>query len=379
VPENHTVSARRIAFHAFLAFALIALPRSARSAIIFEAFPDPILDYDPSVRSASMAGASGAVYWGDAPNYWANPALLGYAQGIRYEDGLESLPTASVGDGFQTMLIESRATARREVLGYGGLGFAFAGRPFDGPGGIRFESKVTTTAPWSPTTTDEFFDEMWSWSVGISASGLARSYAALTHQNAPRFTQYLDLALGYAHKATGSTGKGVSSDWGLLTRCGVPIRLGSTTLAVEGAYGYSVLSSPGVAPYRYRHHRNAVSVRAALTATPGPMARTPDWIRSGFQPLISVGATLDNEHVVGPYSATQEMSGAELSLLNVVFLRAGQDRHDRTSTGWGLSLPIGSFAGVRYDHSHLDDFFGSTRRSWSVWVDPLALRRGSQP
>src|SRR5438445_9022278 len=40
--------------------------------------------FDPSVISAGMGGASAAVAWSAEPNYWANPALLGYYQGIRW-------------------------------------------------------------------------------------------------------------------------------------------------------------------------------------------------------------------------------------------------------------------------------------------------------
>ena len=41
------------------------------------------MDIDLSIRSAAMGGASNAMSWGDL-NYWGNPALLGYAQGVRY-------------------------------------------------------------------------------------------------------------------------------------------------------------------------------------------------------------------------------------------------------------------------------------------------------
>ena len=377
------VAAKRVPILVLLA-ALIGLPRSAGAALIFEAIPSPILDYDPSVRSVSMGGASGAVLWGDAPNYWANPALLGYAEGIRYEDELQHLPTLDIGIGGETLIMDSRAMARREVIGYGGLGIALAGRPFDGPGGIRFVTKVTDMIPGSPTSTDEFSDDVWSWSAGISASRLVQSFAALSRRKPPGFTRHVDLAAGYTHKSTGTTGQAVSHDWGLLARGGAPLQLRAATLRFEGAYGYSVLNAPGSSFLAtYRRHRNDLAARAAIEA-PKPLTRLPGWLREGFQPLLSIGGAWQAEHLFYAFSVdtffsstdqTSRAWGGELTLMNVVSLRMGRDRSHQTSTGWGLSLPIGRFASFRYDRSRLDNDFAPVLRSWSVWVDPVAMIR----
>jgi hypothetical protein len=60
----------------------------------------------------------------------------------------------------------------------------------------------------------------------------------------------------------------------------------------------------------------------------------------------------------------------------VLFLRIGHDRFKRTTRGYGVGLPIGSIAGVRYDDAGIDDdVFDARYRAWSVWIDPLDLRR----
>ena len=53
------------------------------------------MDIDLSIRSAGMAGASNAVFWGGSLNHWANPAVLGYTRGIRYEYGQAPFDTSS--------------------------------------------------------------------------------------------------------------------------------------------------------------------------------------------------------------------------------------------------------------------------------------------
>src|SRR6266487_2384294 len=158
----------------------ILLPRGGFTAQIFEGLPDPLLQYDPSVRSTAMAGASGAVFWGANPNDWANPALLGTTQGIRYEDALEQYPgliAFGIPDG-------PRFIARREVLGYRGIGVALAGQPFERMGGAR----------WGFPGEDG--ETVRSWSAGVSATKVVEAAASLLHRRAPTIARHLDLAFG---------------------------------------------------------------------------------------------------------------------------------------------------------------------------------------
>ena len=44
-----------------------------------------VLDLDPSIRAAGAGGGNGAVFWGGDANSWANPALLAYGTGVRFD------------------------------------------------------------------------------------------------------------------------------------------------------------------------------------------------------------------------------------------------------------------------------------------------------
>ena len=80
---------------------------------------------DPSIRSQGMGGASGAVFWGESPNDWANPALLGYRRGFQYE--FAELDNGSLG----------HVSFGHVTVGFQGLAVSFAGRPFGFGGSDR--------------------------------------------------------------------------------------------------------------------------------------------------------------------------------------------------------------------------------------------------
>jgi hypothetical protein len=75
----------RAALAASVMAGAIAMAAPARALTLGPAASE--FGIDPSMRSQAMGGASGAVFWGRGPNDWANPALLGLAEGITYEDG----------------------------------------------------------------------------------------------------------------------------------------------------------------------------------------------------------------------------------------------------------------------------------------------------
>jgi len=335
--------------------------------------------WDPSARSQAMGGASGAVFWGADPNHWANPALLGLAQGIRYEDADESL------------LFDTHVIARREVLGYGGLGAALEGRPFPGLGGL--EVKLPLLEQLLPGS----YDRIRSWGIGASLSRLAGATAALRHREAPAFTRYADLAFGYNHKSrefgiAEFPSQAVAVDWGLLVRAGAPLALhagGGLKARVDAAYSYSVqnsndASASGSLGPVWRPHRHGLAARAGLAMPARWRSRLPVRLAPGFEPLLSIGGAWDREFItVGSGRAVGDRShaGMELGLGNVVFVRFGHRGGTAYSSvrtsGYGLALPIGEIAGVRYDHATIafPDFPGITTRSWMAWVNPVELVR----
>ena len=87
------------------------------------------MNIDVSSRSAALGGASDALFWGEERNHWANPALLGYEHGIRYEHGYTQLLPGLANFPFTSDVIK---------FGGGGVGLVLSGQPF-GYGGVNLD------------------------------------------------------------------------------------------------------------------------------------------------------------------------------------------------------------------------------------------------
>lgn len=234
---------------------------------------------DPSVRSQAMGGASGAVFWGTSPNYWANPALLGLTEGVTYENR-------------STQDIDF--SAARWTVGRGGVGLATAGHPFTSLGGLEL-------SPW---------DEIRSWGIGASVSSIASSVAGLLHREAPGFTRYADLAIGYNRKSSewdlglpGIEFTALGVDWGVLARGRAPLRLGGEIPSrLEAAYAYSVqnandVSRTGALGPADRARRHGVALRLGLDLPASWRDQMPSWLAPGFEPLVSLGGAWDRQFI----------------------------------------------------------------------------------
>jgi hypothetical protein len=339
------------------------LPRSGSAAQIFETVTPAILEMDPSIRSTAMGSASGAVFWGLDPNSWANPALLGTMEGIRYDDALVDLGTITTTGTLGELSFDIRQTARRTAIGHGGIGIGLAGQPFEGAGGARLEF-------------GDLSEEVRLWSAGISLAGIAQTFLG---EGTPALDRHFDLAFGYTHKTLEGFGTETTLwDWGLLARAGTDFAVGAIPARVDAAYGYSYLDrTSDVQLDQYaRHELNCAGLHVSAGRLPEGFARLPAWLRAGFQPLVSMGGGLDAYYRPGPGSHLDSW-GAELGLANMVYLRLGSDRADRATHGYGIGLPVGRFGGFRYDDATVDglDF---DYRAWSVWLDPLAIARAGR-
>ncbi len=123
---------------------------------------------DPSIRASGMGGASTAVIWGGDPNYWANPALLPYQSGVRYEWGHTHLvPDLSPGVSFKT---------KRLLAGYGGVTLSLAGKPLGGVGNQRLDygASEATDVDGNPVGTFTSYEDIESFGFGLSALELTR-------------------------------------------------------------------------------------------------------------------------------------------------------------------------------------------------------------
>jgi hypothetical protein len=366
---------------------------AATDASIFERVGTfTFVGVDPSCRSAGMGGASSAVFWGDDLDAWANPALPGLVEGVHYEDGLTSIFPGEID-----------LVTRQTTLGYGGLGLSLVGQPFDGLGKREIAmGPIYQTTAYSTVTSLSVYDRTRSWGVGASLSRLLGTAARLRHREAPAFTRHADLAVGYAENvlesgwipsdAPPSIVRGVSHDLGLLARAGtamtrgggdaMPLRLGAAYALVAQGNGHDHM---GGVPLE-RRLRHAGSARASL----GPPARwtrdVPAWIAPAFDSFLSLGLAYDFERLTYGYAGTHHSNlhhyGAELGITDVLAVQLGTTGfaggYSETSWGWSAALPVGRFGGARYAYARVPKSPGfdpsyTPHRSWSVWLDPLAL------
>jgi len=343
------------------------------------------LAIDPSVISAGMGGASSAAAWSAEPNYWANPALLGYYDGVRWQWGRTRL--------IPDLASDVHYTTNRITLGYGGLGIESAGPV----GGMRldFGSSIGTDPSGNPTGPIDAFEGTDALGFGVSLANLASSILALNGSELPDVARHLDVALGYARKhvdsqlAPGFTTSTTAHDRGLLLRgqVGGPAPPGGTGVRFDASYSRAELSydQDVTSP---RMDRDGVAMRLAIEH-PLSSGGADTWYRRSLmralQPVLALGYAYDQEQVgpgiFGGY--TVKHHGVELTMLNVLSLRFGhvEDRVgdiDGATFGYGVALPVGDFAGARYDFaqypesSNLSDLH---RHSFSIFMNALALRR----
>ncbi len=365
------------------------------------------LDLDPSVRAAGMALASNAVFWGGTPNHWANPALLAYERGLRYEWGKTQL----VPDFADDVFFETK----RLTLGGGGLALALAGRPLDRLGGLLVDyGAIELTDPSGNSIgTYHAFEKIRSWSFGVSLAELAENAASLMHQAPPRLARYGDISFGWSRKdvaislAPWSAGKASTTahDVGLLVRV-TPVNSidghadAAWPVRMDASYGWSILSYDDAkvifldedrADPVSRHRRSGVAGRFAL-GLPRGMRRSLEehrigWMIPGFTPLASISVAYDHARVSAGDDDSPSSSyvtdgiGFEFTLANVISLRQGwyedlDGEIDGTTFGWSVGLPLGALAGIRYDRARFPQARGLTdlqREAWTAWVDPLAV------
>jgi len=376
---------------------------------------------DLSVRAAGMGESGVAVAWGENLDPWANPALLGEAAGVRYENARTRLVPELASDVF--------LTSQRLTVGAYGIGVLASGKP-GGLGSVHLDYGLSGGDPQDSFRAYENVD---TWGIGVSFARLARSVVRAGGGRAPGLLRHVDLALGLNHKdvtvqyvpvlaglpGTGP-GTGTAIDRGLLARLtpydafarpgGRLFGLERTLrLAVDVAYGTSKLNSgeppvffPGMInndrmmEERHKGWAGHVALEPLGYARLFP-ARLRGLARS-LSPALSVGGTWERitldyqgfDYTTStPYPARSHIvnRGTELTLLNVFSWRFGHVSDPDgsvhgASSGWSVGYAFARAVGFRYDHATIpqatDAFTGHRmadvhRRAWSVFLDPLAL------
>lgn len=377
------------------------------------------LAFDPSVRAQGMGRASTAVFWGDDPNYWANPALLGYHTGLRYEWSGTHFPLKDVPN-------DTYFTANRVTLGGWGVGLAMAGTPVSGLGGLNLDYGLDESG--NPTG----YDRVESWGIGTSVVELAENATRLLGWELPSLSRFGDVSLGTSRNHVGvfyespvetlailratTKNRGFvirltpynSIDFpGLVRGIDSFLRPAIGGLRLDLSYGESIHNYEDVSAfqpvsqtrtYLAKNEKRGLAVHLAL-GFPGVLddrlnSANMGWLADWLTPLISWGKAWDRTTASRVSSepgqrvteGEYELSGWELTFANVFTIRRGRidaptdmeyGLHGVTS-GWSIGLRFAQFGGFRYDRAtvpRVADFGDIYPRGFSVWVHPLAVRR----
>jgi hypothetical protein len=362
------------------------------------------LDIDTSIRAAGMGGANAAVTWGD-PNVWGNVATLGWLSGARWEHG-------------RTQLVPGLATdvvfaSERLLVGGGGIGVCFTGRPPEyGHQRLDYGLSTQTDAGGNVIGTFSSYEETRARGIAFSLPRILDDVLALTGRP-ERLSPAFELSYGVYEKHTrvqlapgayGGAAESDTRDWGLQARVSplelLPRAAGTgfdprERFLLDFGYGRSVLNAgddvfvfpgyPGYPPTRNK--RSGFAVRAGVKLPPVPGGAWNQRLLAGLSPLLAVGYAKDRDENdaggTGAYAYDVDKSGFEISLANVFTLRRGHvtDRVgsiDGATTGWGLGVPLGGWAGFRYDEATTPQATDSglpdvKRKGWTAWVDPVRL------
>jgi hypothetical protein len=376
----HTESATRALF---LALALVAFPFTPARA----QGSGPSLNFDLSVRSAGMGGAADAICWDDL-DHWSNPALLGYARGIRYAHSRTQLIPELADDIWLTNEFVQ--------VGAGGAGVVLSGKPFREQG---------VALDYDPVPRS--FERVRTFGAGVSLARLLESVCAPAGVAPGRWSRRGDVSVGMNWKelvmqlgGPGFRDSTESRDWGVHARFtpidgfashGRPLRVDIAASASVLGYNddaqmFGRLTSPSPVP---RQHRYAGAARVGWRR-PGSYAgssRLAHDLAEALVPLVTLTASVAHAEVGagGDFSYKTDGWGAELTLANVISGRRGhyQDLRgdlDGPTWGWGAALPLGSLAGVRYDEAWVPQAKDAGLnhrhdRQFSAWLDPIAMIR----
>ena len=393
------------------------------SAASFAADPPPedvsgeggiSLEFDTSARSAGMGGATVAAPWGDGPGVWANPALIGFHQGLRFE----SFKSQLVPDFADDIEISDKHL----TLGYHGLGFYLGRGPVEGMK-LGLGEHMVYDDGGEPLGPAETWMKSESYGFGLNAGDFLRHH--LGDRMRP-WARNFELAVGWMHKSYKEKladafnpqpikSKAGFHDIGLLLGYRFVDSIGDPDgffaigggLRLTGTYGRSWLNhgdrfitvesgSSRVAP---RTHIEGWAVRAEMGVPSDlrePLAASGNgWIADSLCPLLAFTYgdqtstpgyrydEIDSRYVFEQDEDNESTGwGMEISVANIFHVRRGHVKTpgdiDGDTDGWGLSLPLAGIGGFRYDEATVPQSSGLsevTRKSWSVWLDVMGLRQ----
>ena len=367
----------------------------------------------PSIRASGMGRSSAAVFWGGDADYWANPALLGYHDGLRFEHGKTQLVPDLADDVY--------FRSDRFTLARWGIGIT-ATAPF-GRNRLDYGETMAIDEQGHNLGTFTSYEEYDDFGIGVSFARASESLLRRADPSFPELSRYGDIALGVSHQdvhvdfapswatpdGNPAAGNVTVRDFGVLLRFTPFNSIGGSSLFADfddmfGPVGGMRLDlAYAQSKQNYREEtitysgfdqtdpvaattRNAISlhVETGFPYELGARMKSSGhgWLVGALTPLISVGWSREKiEDNVFPDAEPIRNWGAELVLAQIVHLRTGRikdvngDIIDST-WGWGLGFEIDGLVGFRYDRATVPqarELDTVDRNGFTVVVHPLEI------
>jgi len=377
------------------------------------------MSVNTSARANGMGNAGVAVAWDQDTNHWANSGLLAFRPGIHYRSF-----EAELAEGLAE---DIRLTNKELTLGAYGVTLLFAKGPLPGNYLDMGTHEGTDENNQSTGSFDAYMESQswglamdgvqvlervlsrdpgtWSRYIGI-AGGV--TWHEFQDQLAPDNSLQDSQGAGSADGSAKSMGYVLRLTYGDLSRGEGILSNGFLGLNVAGAYGASVLNKSDdfivhvdtdqISPFP-RAYLSGWSYNVQISFADKFRSEMNDIgfgiLGDVFNPLISYtraedlnepgyiwnGSGYEYEHDTS--GAQEEKSrGWELGLANVFFIRgghffAGYGGIDAKTDGGGWKIQAGRLGGFRRDWADVPQATGlpdTHRTTWSMWVDPLAIR-----
>ncbi len=375
------------------------------------------MSFNTSARANGMGHAGAAVTWDLDTNHWANPALLAFRPGLHYRS-FEVKLAEELGDDIWL-------TNEEMTFGAYGVTLLLAKGPLTG-NYLDMGAQQGTDENGDPTGTFHSYMESKSWGLGVDG---VQVLERILSREPGVWSRYVGLAGGVTWHdfqdqqapdnslqdvSGGSAGEGSAKSLGYVlqltyddwSRGAGLFNNGVLGLSVGGAYGASILNktdefivyAAAVDPFP-RAYLSGWSYNAQLTLA--DKLRTEmnafgfGFLGDMFNPLISYtraedlnepgnvwnGNSYEYEHdTSGDFDSKSR--GWELGFANMFYIRGGHftaawgDIDDKTEGG-GWKIQAGRLGGFRSDWADVPQATGlptTHRTTWSMWVDPLAIR-----
>jgi len=371
----------------------------------------------PSIRSWAMGTACNGVCWGIDPDFWANPAMLGYYHGIHFDHGRTQLIPMLADDVY--------FTTDRIAIGEWGIGVVTVDRPIDGLGRTRLDYGTWTATGPGGEIIGEFnsYEDMGVIGVGINLIETTENLIRLTGRSSPAVSRFAEVSVGLASKEAyvflapataqtpGGSGDVTTHDRGLLLRL-TPYnsitepgffpgldrafdQLGGIRMDI--AYGLSEQSydkktisfvddeTAPVAKISRKGFAFQFAVGLLRPLTQALETHGLGIVARSLTPSVGLVMAWDQNKQAWPaVDRPVEVSGWEVTLCNIYSIRNGRIDDDDgkihgDTRGWGLGFNLAGIGGFRYDKATVpkaEDLGNEERSGYTLFVDPMGVYRG---